>query len=109
MFFKRKNIVVSELDDALKAFATTFGIEMNLFLLHKVGFVSMLMVKAMQARLRCIDEATRQLMVFGAVMELDIPSNRDEQHDNSHQKGADLQQPFFHAAKIQNYLFLPPD
>ena len=58
---------------------------MNLFLLHKIGFVSMLMVKAMQARLRCIDEATRQLVVFGAVMELDIPTDGDKQHYKCHQ------------------------
>ena len=74
---------------------------MNLFLLQRMGFVSMLMVKAMQARLCRIDEATRQLMVFGAVMELDIPADGDEQHHKRHQTRANLQQPFFHAAKIQ--------
>ena len=59
---------------------------MKLFLLHKAGFVSMLMVKAMQARLRRIDEATRQLVIFGAIMELDIPSDGDEHHHECHQK-----------------------
>ena len=108
MFLGRKNEVVRELDDALKAFATTFGIEMNLFLLHKVGFVSMLMVKAMQARFRRIDKATRQLVVFGAVMELDIPADGDEQHHKCHQTRADLQQPFFHAAKIQKNIVRKP-
>ena len=101
LFLRRKNEVVRELDDALKAFATTFGIEMNLSLLHRDDFVSMLMVKAMQARLRRIDEATCQLVVFGAIMELDIPADGNEQHHKCHQTRADLQQSLFHGAKIQ--------
>ena len=101
LFLRRKNEVVRELDDALKAFATTFGIEMNLFLLRKVGFVSMLMVKAMQARFCRIDEATCQLVIFGAIMELDIPADGNEQHHKCHQTRADLQQSLFHGAKIQ--------
>lgn len=74
---------------------------MNLSLLHRVDFVSMLMVKAVQARFSRIDKATRQLMVFGAVMELDIPTDGDEQHHKCHQTRADLQQPLFHGTKIQ--------
>ena len=101
LFLGRKNEVVSKLDDALKAFATTFCIKMNLSLLHRMGFVSMLMVKAMQARFCRIDEATRQLVVFGAIMELDIPADGDEQHYKCHQTRADLQQSLFHGAKIQ--------
>ena len=101
LFLGRKNEVVSKLDDALKAFATTFCIKMNLSLLHRDDFVSMLMVKAMQARFCRIDEATRQLVVFGAIMELDIPADGNEQHHKCHQTRADLQQPLFHGAKIQ--------
>ena len=57
---------------------------MNLFLLHRMGFKSMLMVEAMQARLRRIDKATRQLVVFGAVMELHVPTDRNKQHHECH-------------------------
>ena len=74
---------------------------MNFSLLHRDDFMSMLMVKAVQARFSRIDKATRQLMVFGAVMELDIPADGDEQHHKCHQTRADLQQSLFHGAKIQ--------
>ena len=108
LFLGRKNEVVSKLDNALKAFATTFGIKMNLSLLHRDDFVSMLMVKAVQARFSRIDEATCQLVVFSAVMELDIPADGDEQHHKCHQTRSDLQQPLFHGAKIQKNIVRKP-
>ena len=48
-----------------------------------------------------ITETTRQLVVFGAVMELHVPTYRDEEHHEGHRKGSNLQQPLFHAAKIR--------
>ena len=106
VFLGRKNIVVGELDLAVEILAAAFGVELHDVVLHD-GFRFMLMLvmvpHAMLAGSGSITEATRQVMVFGAVVELHVPADRDEQHREGHQKGADLQQPFFHAAKIENF------
>ncbi len=62
--------------------------------------VLVMMPQAMHAFSGGIAKATRDMVVFGAVMELHVPTDRDEQHGKSHQKGAELQQTFSHAAKI---------
>ena len=102
VFFRRKNKVVSELDFALEVFAAAFCFELDFMRLRETGFVFVLMLKAMGTSLRRRDaEAARQVMVFGAIMELHVPTHRNEQHRKGHQKRTDLKQPFFHAAKIQ--------
>ncbi len=104
MFIRRKNKIVGELDLAVEIVAAAFGAELECIVLPKMCFgffVLKFMVKAMQTMVYHCTEAARQLMVFGAVMELHVPPDRDKQHDKSHQKGADLQQPLFHAAKVQ--------
>ena len=105
VFVRRKNEVVGELDDVVEVLAAAFGIE-----LKDVGvcemrlvFVHMLMSHAVQARLRRINETARQMVVFGAIMELHVPSHRDEEHHKGHEQRTDFQQPFFHAAKIGNF------
>jgi len=49
-----------------------------------------MMPKAMHAFSGGIAKATIDMVVFGAVMELYIPADRDQQHRKSHQKGANL-------------------
>ena len=103
LFFKRKNKVVGELDFAVEIVAAAFGAELERIVLPKMCFsffVLKFMVEAMQTMVYHCTEAARQLMVFGAVMELHIPSNRDKQHGKGHQEGTDLQQSLFHGAKV---------
>ena len=61
----------------------------------------MMVTQAMHAFRSGIAETAHDMVVFGAVMELYVPAYRDEQHHKGHQKGADLQQPLFHGAKIE--------
>lgn len=75
VFFRRKNEVVSELDLALEVLAATLRIELDFMWLRELDFVFMLMLKAMQTRPGRIDETARQTMVFGAIMELYVPSH----------------------------------
>ena len=108
VFVNRKNIVVGELDLAIEIVAAAFGIELDPIKLPKVHFgffMLLLMVKAMHTMVCHCTKAARQQVVFGTVMELHVPTHRDEQHHECHQKGADVQQPFFHGAKIGNFVF----
>ena len=108
VFDWRKNIVVGELDLAVEVFAAAFGIELESIKLPKVRFgffVLLLMVKAMHTMVCHCTKAARQLMVFGAVMELHVPTDRYEQHHKGHQKGTDLQQPLFHGRKSKDFLY----
>ena len=103
VFVGRKNIIVGELDLAVEVFAAALGIELD-DIVQFSGFhlmVLMMVPHAMHTCHRGITEATRQLVVFSTIVEFHIPPDRDEQHREDQQKGADLQQPFFHAAKIQ--------
>ena len=75
VLFGRKNEVVGELDFALKVLAAAFGIELDFMLLCETGLVFMLMVEAMRTRLRCIDEATRQVMLRRAIVEFHVPTD----------------------------------
>ena len=93
VFVNRKNIAVGELDFAVEVFAAAFGIELESIKLPKVRFgffVLLLMVKAMHTMVCHCTKAACQLVVFGAVMELHVPTYRDEQHRKGHKKGADL-------------------
>ena len=106
MFVRRKNEVVGELDDAFEVLAAAFGVELHHILMCEVGFMLMLVPNAMMARLCRIDKASRQLVVFGAIVELHVPTHRDEKHHKGHHQRSDLQDSFFHAAKIG--IFLQP-
>ena len=108
MFVNRKNIAVGELDLAVEIVAAAFGIELESIKLPKVRFgffVLLLMVKAMHTMVCHCTKAARQLVVFGAVMELHVPTYRDEQHRKGHKKGTDLQQPLFHGCKSKDFLY----
>ena len=108
VFVWRKNKVVGELDFAVEVLAAAFGIELESIQLPKVCigfFVLMFMVETMQTMVDHCTKAARQLVVFGTVMELHVPSNRHEQHRKSHQKGTDLQQPLFHGCKSKDFLY----
>ena len=103
VFFGRKNVVVGKLYLALKVLAAALLFEMkHIVMCCMTSFVLVLMLKAMGTRLRRRDaKAARQMMVFGAIVKLHVPSHRDEEHHKGHQQGTDLKKSFFHAAKIQ--------
>ena len=109
LFVGRKNVVVGELDFAVEVFAAAFGIELDDLVRqnHLCFLVIMVVSQTMHAFSGGIAKTAHDMMVFGAVMELHVPADRDEQHRKGHQKGTDLQQPFFHAAKVQNKTILP--
>ena len=75
LFVRRKNIVVGELDLAIEVLAAAFGVELEAVLWHSVGLMLVLMAMAMHARLCRVNEAARQVMVFGAIVELHIPTD----------------------------------
>lgn len=101
LFVRRKNEVIGELDFAVEVIAATFGVELHdIVRQSSFHFVLMMVTPAMHAVVGCIAQAARHVVVFGAVMELHVPTDRDKQHDEGHQKGPDLQQPFFHATKV---------
>ena len=99
VFFWRKNVVVSKLDFALEVLAAALCIELDFMRLREMGFVFVLMVVAMQARLRRLAEAPRQVMLCRAVVEFHVPTHGDEKHHKGQQHSADLQQSFFHGRK----------
>ena len=101
LFLRRKNEVIGKLDLAVEVIAAAFGIELH-DIVRQSGFHFMLVVviPAMHAFVGCIDKAACRMVFFGAIMELHIPTDRDKQHDNGHQEGADLQQSLFHGAKV---------
>ena len=100
MFVGRKNEVVGELDQALEILAAAFGVELKSVLMHKMGFMFGFMAMAMRTRLGRVNKAAGQMVVFGAIVELHVPTHRDEKHHKGHHHGTDLQDSFFHAAKI---------
>ena len=69
--------------------------------MHIMSFMFVFMAVAMWTRLGRIDEAAGQMVVFGAIVELHVPTHRDEKHHEGHHHGTDLQDSFFHAAKIR--------
>ena len=101
VFVRRKNEVVGELDLAVEVFAAAFGIKLH-DIVRQSGFHFMLMmvIPAMHAVVGCIAQTACHVVVFGAIMELHIPTDRDKQHGKGHQEGTDLQQSLFHGAKV---------
>jgi hypothetical protein len=65
----------------------------------------MMVPYAMHAISSSIAETAHHVMVFGAVMEIHVPTDRYEQHHKGHQKGTDLQQPLFHGRKSKDFLY----
>ena len=106
MFVSGKNKIVGELDFAVEILAAAFGVELNDFLRQSwLCFLVVMMVsQTMYTFSGGIAKTAHDMMVFGAVMELHVPAYRDEQHRKGYQKGTNLQQPFFHAAKIGKIL-----
>ena len=74
VFVRRKNVVVGELYLAFEVLAAAFGVELDAMLWHSVGFMFALVVMAMRARLCRVNETARQVMVFGAIVELHVPT-----------------------------------
>lgn len=91
LFVRRKNKVVGELDFAVEVIAAAFGVELH-DIVRQSGFRFMLMMvtPAMHAVVGGIAQAARHVVVFGAIVELHVPTDRDIQHDEGHQKGTDL-------------------
>lgn len=75
VFFERKNEVVGELDFALEILAAAFCIELDFMWLREMSLVFVLMLKAMQARLRRLAKAPRQVMLCRTIMELHVPTH----------------------------------
>ena len=88
MFVRRKNEVVGKLDLAVEVLTTAFGVELDDIVLqdHLCFLVLVMVPQAMHACCGSVTEATRHVMIFGAIMELHVPSDRDKQHHESHQK-----------------------
>ena len=101
VFVGRKNEVVGKLNHTLEVLAAAFGVELQAMVLYKTNLVLVFVGKAMHTRFRRVDETASQMVVFGAIVELHVPTHRDEEHHKSHHHGTDLQDSFFHAAKVQ--------
>ena len=87
VFVGRKNEIVGELNHTLKVLATAFGVELYDTVRHGHLFflVFMMVPYAMHAISSSIAETAHHVMVFGAVMELHVPTDRDKQHRKGHQ------------------------
>ena len=101
MLVRRKNKIVGKLDLAIEVFAAAFGVELNDIVRHN-GFHFMLMMvpHAMHACGGSIAETACHMVVFGAIVELNVPTHRNEEYHKGHQKGTDLQDSFFHGTKV---------
>ena len=84
LFFGRKNVVVGKLNLAFEVLAAAFGVELEAVLWHSMGLMLVLMAMAMHARLCGVNEAACQMVVFGAIVELHVPTHRDEEHHKGH-------------------------
>ncbi len=93
VFICRKNVVVSELDLAVEVVAAALGVEVYDILRQDFFrfLVPMMMPHTMHAFGGSIIETACHVMVFGTVMELHVPADRDKQHGEGHQKGTELQ------------------
>ncbi len=88
MFFRRKCVIVSELYFAVEIIAAAFFIEMNdieVFLKLSGVHVAVRMVLAVFAKARSIAETAQKMMVFGAIVEIHVPTYRNEEHQKRHQ------------------------
>ncbi len=92
VFVSRKNVIVGELDDAVEVVAAAFGAE--LYDVVRQGLfgilVSVMVPHAMHALGGGIAEAAHEMVVLGAIVELNVPAHGNEEHHKGHQKGAEL-------------------
>ena len=85
VFVGRKNIVVGKLHLAVEVFATAFGVELyNIVRRNSFRFMLMMVPYAMHTIRSSIAETAPHVMVFSAIVELHVPSCRDEQHHKGH-------------------------
>lgn len=85
LFVRRKNEVVGELYLTVEVVTATFGIEMhNIERQRGFHFMFMIVSQTMHTIRGSIAETAHHVMVFGAIVELHIPSSRDEQHHKGH-------------------------
>ena len=85
VFVRRKNEVIGELYLTVEVVTATFGVEMH-NIERQRGFHFMLMIvsQTMHTIRGSIAETAHHIMVFGAIVELHIPSYRDEQYHKGH-------------------------
>ena len=105
LFFGWKSVIISELNFTIKIVAAAFFTEMHdikMFLKLSGIHVMVRMVLAVFAKARSVAETAQKMMVFGAIVEIHVPSYRNEEHQKRHQWGYYLQNAFFHAANIVN-------
>ena len=75
VFVGRKNEIVGELNHTFKVLAAAFGVELQSVVLDKMNLMLVFVGKAMHTRLCCIDETAGQMVVFGAIVELHVPTH----------------------------------
>ena len=75
---RRKNIVVGKPDQAVEVLATALAVELKSVLRNEMTI--MLVVMAMHAQTRRINETAGHSMVLGAIVELHVPTHGDEKH-----------------------------
>lgn len=81
VFVRRKNEVVGKLYLTVEVVTATFGVELhNIKRQRGFHFMLMIMLQTMYTISGSIAETTHHVMVFGAIVELHIPSCRDEEH-----------------------------
>ena len=75
VFVGRKNEVVGELNHTLEILAAAFGVELQAVVLDKMSLMLMFVGKAMHTRFCRIDKTAAQMVVFGAIVELHVPTH----------------------------------
>lgn len=85
VFVRRKNEVIGELYLTVEVVTATFGVEMhNIERQRGFHFMLMIVFQTMHTISGSIAETAHHVMVFGAIVELHVPSCRDEQHHKGH-------------------------
>ncbi len=81
VFVRRKNEVVGELDLAVEVITAALGVELhNIERQRGFHFMLVMVTQTMHTISGSIAETAHHVMVFGAIVELHIPSCRDEEH-----------------------------
>ena len=75
VFFGRKNVVVGELDEALEILAAAFGVELQAMVMHNMSLMLVFVGETMHTRFCRIDETATQVVIFGAIVELHVPTH----------------------------------
>ena len=87
VFVSRKNKVVGKLDLAVEIVAAAFGGIVDNVVRHVRSnrLMAVMVTHAMHTSCFGIDKTAGQVVILGAVMELHVPSHRDEEHRKGHQ------------------------